>query len=52
MAFNSASAINPKSHEVWNYRGFVLEDLGRLNEAIESFDKSFDANPRFFGSIK
>ena len=38
-------------HEALNYKGFVLEDLGRLQEAVSSFDKAFRVNPDFIAAL-
>lgn len=37
----------PKQPLVWNRKGDAYYQLGRYEEAIECFDKSFEYNPHF-----
>jgi len=42
-----ALQINPGLSEVWFNRGNVLDELGRWDDAIESFDKAIAIEPGF-----
>ena len=45
--FDKALKVEPKYKEAQNYKGKVLEKLGRHNEAIESFNKALEIDPRY-----
>jgi tetratricopeptide (TPR) repeat protein len=38
--FDKALEIKPDLHAAWNNRGYALGNLGRLEEAIASYDKA------------
>jgi Flp pilus assembly protein TadD len=38
-SYDRALAIKPDKDEAWNNRGIVLGNLGRNEEAINSYDK-------------
>jgi tetratricopeptide (TPR) repeat protein len=39
-SFDKALELKPDLHEAWNNRGNALNDLGRWEEAIASYDKA------------
>ncbi len=44
--FEQALLQNPTDPDLWNGKGIALRSLGRYNEAIESFNKSLEIDPR------
>ncbi len=40
-----ALSINPQYDSAWNNRGIALDDLGRKEEAIASYDRALELNP-------
>ena len=38
-------AIKPDLHEAWNNRGIVLDNLGRYEEAMQSYNQALEINP-------
>ena len=44
--FEQALLINPEDPDLWNMKGTALRSMGRYNEAIESFNKSLEIEPR------
>jgi tetratricopeptide (TPR) repeat protein len=39
--------INPRDAVVWCDKGYALDELGRLEEAISCFDEALEINPRY-----
>ena len=44
--FERAVLLDQKDPDLWNLKGIALRSLGRYNEAIESFNKSLEIDPR------
>ncbi len=44
--FEQALLGNPQDPDLWNLKGTALRSLGRYEEAIESFNKSLEIEPR------
>ncbi|MDX1441118.1 MAG: tetratricopeptide repeat protein [Nitrosopumilaceae archaeon] len=44
--FEQALLINPQDPDLWNLKGTALRSMGRYEEAIESFNKSLEIEPR------
>ena len=44
--FQKAILLNRNDPDLWNLKGIALRSLGRYNEAIESFNKSLEIDPR------
>jgi len=44
--FEQALLINPLDPDLWNFKGTALRSMGRYEEAIESFNKSLEIEPR------
>ena len=44
--FEQALIINPLDPDLWNLKGTALRSIGRYDEAIESFNKSLEIEPR------
>lgn len=43
--FNEAISLQPTFASVYNSRGFVLQDLGRLDEALADFSRAVELGP-------
>jgi tetratricopeptide (TPR) repeat protein len=41
--------LNPENQQVWFSRGLVLEALGKMEEAIGSYQKTLELDPSFEG---
>ena len=39
--------FKPDFHEAWNNRGYSLDNLGRYEEAISSYDKAVEFKPDY-----
>lgn len=46
-SYRQAVELYPSFAEAWNGLGFVLQDMGRLQEALVCFEKSVELNPDF-----
>jgi tetratricopeptide (TPR) repeat protein len=46
-SYRQALALHPTFSEAWNSLGFVLQDMGKLQEALTCFEKSVELNPDF-----
>lgn len=44
--FEQALLVNPLDPDLWNFKGSTLRSMGRYEEAIESFNKSLEIEPR------
>jgi len=44
--FQKAILLNQNDPDLWNLKGIALRSLGRYNEAVESFNKSLEIDPR------
>lgn len=44
--FEQALLISPEDPDLWNLKGTALRSMGRYEEAIESFNKSLEIEPR------
>ena len=44
--FEQALLTNPQNADLWNLKGTALRSMGRYEEAIESFNKSLEIEPR------
>lgn len=44
--FEQALLIDPLDPDLWNLQGTALRSIGRYDEAIESFNKSLEIEPR------
>ena len=44
--FEQALLTNPQDADLWNLKGTALRSMGRYEEAIESFNKSLEIEPR------
>ena len=40
-------AMNPGMADVWNNRGYALQDLGKPGEALASYDRALSLRPRY-----
>ena len=45
-SFEQAILLEQNDPDLWNYKGVTLRSLGRYDEAIECFNKSFSLDPR------
>jgi len=45
-AFDQALAINSQNSEAWNYKGRVLRNSKKYEEAIKAFDKVIEINTK------
>ena len=34
-------------HEAWNYKGYVFEEMGKQQEALDAYDKAIQIKPDF-----
>jgi len=44
--FEQAIFLNQNDPELWNFKAVSLRSMGRYEEAIESFNKSLEIDPR------
>jgi len=44
--FEQALLLNQNDPELWNFKAVTLRSLGRYEEALECFNKSFEIDPR------
>lgn len=44
--YDKAIAINPRSPEIWIGKGLSLGNLGKYEEALDSFNRALDLDPR------
>ena len=44
--FEQALLLNQNNPELWNFKAVTLRSLGRYEEALECFNKSFEIDPR------
>lgn len=44
---NQLTRLNPRSSITWYFRGLLLAELGRNNDAIASFDRAIQANSQW-----
>ena len=44
--FEQALLIDPNDPDLWNLKGTALRSMGRYTEAIDSFNKSLEIEPR------
>jgi cytochrome c-type biogenesis protein CcmH/NrfG len=47
----TAIQINPDSAQIWNNRGEILAKLGKVDEAVDSFDKAIGLSPNYTHAI-
>jgi tetratricopeptide (TPR) repeat protein len=47
QSYRACLALHPEFAEAWNSLGFVLQDMGQLDEALRCFQRSVDLNPDF-----
>jgi CHAT domain-containing protein/Flp pilus assembly protein TadD len=45
---NQALQVKPGYHEAWHGRGIALKKLGRLDEALASYDKALEIKPNYY----
>ena len=45
-SFQKAISLHQNDPDLWNMKGVVLRSLGRYDEAVESFNKSLEIDPR------
>ena len=50
-AFETSKNIEAKDPFVWANRGFVLEKMGRLQDAIASYEQATQIDPKFQPAI-
>jgi len=44
--FEQALLLNENDPDLWNFKAITLRSLGRYEEALECFNKSFKIDPR------
>ena len=44
--YKKGLTLSPKNFELFNGMGFILQKMGRLDEAEESYVKCLEVNPR------
>ncbi len=49
--FDLQISMQPDSHQAWGNRANVLDDLGRVPEALESFDRALQIHPTYETAI-
>lgn len=46
-SYRACVTLHPEFSEAWNSLGFVLQDMGQLEEALRCFQQAVDLNPEF-----
>jgi tetratricopeptide (TPR) repeat protein len=44
--FEQALLLDQNNPDLWNFKAITLRSLGRYEEALECFNKSFEIDPR------
>ena len=50
--YDKALEIDPTLAMTWNNKGYVLDKLGKYNEAIECYDKALEIDPNHVLAMK
>lgn len=45
--YDEAQRLGAADHELWNNRGIVLQDLGRVDDALAAYDRALQLKPDF-----
>lgn len=45
--YQTAEKLRAADHELWNNRGIVLQDLGRMDEALIAYSRALEVHPGF-----